>query len=324
VNPGALDPPRAASVVPGPPANGADPGIGSGLSAPSADGPPEESLAAVEAAPARAGGGGPAPRRPRRAPTKMGRWSRGEWERLLELYGTRPDAVVARMLGRTVASVRRMAERGMLPVRRPGRAPWSEDEERRLKSCLGMKPLPVIARMFGRSETEILAKERALSASIRRGPWTSADVRNLKAHYGSREDRHVAILLGRAVADVRRAAKALHLAKDKAFVRRLALAKGTLDPLQRRTLTEMPRWNAEQIQKLRALYPDHSNDEIAAAVRRSVKSVLSKAHELRLRKSPQRLREMGASNVGVRYGARPPAPALRRTVKPGARARRRA
>lgn len=62
-----------------------------------------------------------------------------------------------------------------------------------------------------------------------------------------------------------------------------------------------PRWTKEEIKFLLDWYADTSNTEIAEHLGRSVKSVVSKAFHMGLRKSPDRLREMGAENVSIRY-----------------------
>jgi hypothetical protein len=63
----------------------------------------------------------------------------------------------------------------------------------------------------------------------------------------------------------------------------------------------MPRWDAAAIEKLRQLYPTTPNLELARVLERSVKSVVSKAHNLGLKKEAERLREMGRENVSLRY-----------------------
>ena len=65
--------------------------------------------------------------------------------------------------------------------------------------------------------------------------------------------------------------------------------------------TKMPRWSDEEVVKLREMYGTGSNLEIAQALSRSVKSVVSKAHNLGLKKSSDRLQEMGRQNVNLRY-----------------------
>jgi len=63
----------------------------------------------------------------------------------------------------------------------------------------------------------------------------------------------------------------------------------------------MPRWTDEELDLLRDLYPRVPNLEIAQKLNRSVKSVVSKAHHLGLKKELERLQEMGRQNVSLRY-----------------------
>ena len=84
----------------------------------------------------------------------------------------------------------------------------------------------------------------------------------------------------------------LCLSKDKAFLRKVSGGKGS---------TRMPRWTGAELEVLHDLYPRQSNLEIAKKLNRSVKSVVSKAHHLGLKKDPARLKEMGQENVRLRY-----------------------
>jgi hypothetical protein len=63
----------------------------------------------------------------------------------------------------------------------------------------------------------------------------------------------------------------------------------------------MPRWRNDELELLRRDYPVQSNLELARRLGRSVKSVVSKAHHLGLKKSSERLRSMGRENVSLRY-----------------------
>jgi len=65
--------------------------------------------------------------------------------------------------------------------------------------------------------------------------------------------------------------------------------------------TRMPRWRMEELEFLQEVYATLPNLEIARRLGRSVKSVVSKAHQLSLEKSADRLREMGRENVSARY-----------------------
>jgi hypothetical protein len=114
--------------------------------------------------------------------------------------------------------------------------------------------------------------------------WSLDDLALLRRTYGSRADDWIAERLGCSAFDVASRAGELALAKDK---RRF--------PGQR-----MPRWTEQEIERLRAAYPTRSARAIAGELGRSVKSVVSKAQVLGLRKDAQRLREMGLENVALR------------------------
>ena len=108
-------------------------------------------------------------------------------------------------------------------------------------------------------------------------------------------DDDLALVFGRSLDAIRDKANDLCIAKDKAFLRKNSGGKRA---------TRMPRWTEEELDLLRDWYPSHSNLDIAHKLARSVKSVVSKAHNMGLRKDPSRLREMGRENVSLRYGKR--------------------
>jgi DNA-binding CsgD family transcriptional regulator len=209
--------------------------------------------------------------------------------RLKELYGLRDEESIARELNRPVASVRKMAESLFPMATRKG--PWTAPEVQELKRYLGVAGEEVIARVLGRTPEEVKRQITELGRIQSTGRWTPEEVAELKRVYGTRTDDDIALIFGRSVESVQRMATKLCLAKDKAFVRKL---KGT-------PATRMPRWSAEEIEQLKQLYPEHSNLEIAQALNRSVKSVVSKAHNLGLKKDRSRLQEMGRENVSLRY-----------------------
>lgn len=226
-----------------------------------------------------------------RSPTaRRGRWSQAEIARFKELYGLRDDAAIARELSRSVASVRRMAE--TLFKQPPKTGPWSDSEIRDLKKYLGASSIDVVARILHRSEGDVQAQVAELAKVQQSGRWTPQEVNDLKRLYGTRTDEDLAIVFGRSVESVRRVAQKHCLAKDKAFLRRLAGGEPS---------SRMPRWRKDELDLLREKYPRCSNLEIAQELGRSVKSVVSKAHNLGLKKDPQRLREMGRENVSLRY-----------------------
>ena len=120
------------------------------------------------------------------------------------------------------------------------------------------------------------------------------ELQQFRRIYGTRSDDDLSVIFGRPRRSVQALAAELHLAKDKAFLRRKH-GKGA---------SRMPRWNEAEFKLLRELYPDTANLEIARRLARSVKSVVSKAHQLGLRKNAERLVEMGRENVGLRYRER--------------------
>ena len=229
--------------------------------------------------------GGDQSDRPRR-----GRWSLAEIARLKELYGLKDDEAIAKELGRPVASVRRMAKT-LFPGEVTG-GPWSEEEVQNLKRYIGVAPEETIAHILGRSEASVRAQIEELSRVVSDREWSQVEIADLKRFYGTRTDEDIARIFGRTEEAVAEKASELCLAKDKAFIRKLSGAPAT----------KMPRWSAEEIERLKELYGDHSNLDIAKLLDRSVKSVVSKAHNLGLKKDRARLAEMGRENVSLRYG----------------------
>ena len=221
---------------------------------------------------------------------RRGRWSHPELTRLRELYGLRDDAAIARELNRPVGSVRRMAESLFQPAKRSG--PWSADEVQRLKKYLGATTENVIARILGRNVEEVHERITELGRIEKSGSWSREETAEFKRIYGTRTDDDLACIFGRNVEDVREFAARFAMAKDKAFLRKQN--GGT-------TSVRMPRWREEELDVLRAMYPDTKNLDIAKRLGRSVKSVVSKAHNLGLKKSSLRLRQMGRENVSLRY-----------------------
>jgi hypothetical protein len=149
----------------------------------------------------------------------------------------------------------------------------------------------VIARILGRPveevQTQIFDLGRIQSAS----PWTRTEIAQFKLVYGTRNDDDLARIFGRDIEEIRRLARERGLSKDKAFLKKL---RGV-------GATRMPRWKPEELAILKASYADGSNLEIARRLGRSVKSVVSMAHRFGLKKSPDRLHEMGQANVRARY-----------------------
>ncbi len=123
-------------------------------------------------------------------------------------------------------------------------------------------------------------------------PLSADETVRFKRLYGTRTDEDLSIVFGRQLESIRAVADTLCLSKDKAFLRRATGGSAK---------TRMPRWTGEELDLLRELYPVHSNLEIAQRLGRSVKSVVSKAHNMGLKKDKVRLQQMGRQNVRLRH-----------------------
>lgn len=221
--------------------------------------------------------------------SRKGRWTRAEIDRLKDMYGLRPESAIARELGRSTASVRKMAEEVFRAARKQG--PWTAKEIQDLKRYLGASGPEVIARILGREAGEVKAQIFELGRIQSASRWTRDELMNLRRLYGTRSDEDLAVIFSRTVDSIQRVARRYCLAKDKAYVKR-AVGNGA---------TRMPRWSNEELDQLRDLYPRVPNLEIAQKLQRSVKSIVSKAHHLGLKKELERLQEMGRQNVSLRY-----------------------
>jgi hypothetical protein len=207
----------------------------------------------------------------------------------MELYGLREDAVIARELNRPVSSVRKMAERLFPQVRTAG--PWTAVDVERLKHYLGATTEEVIARVLGKTPDQVRERILDLGRIQKDGGWARQETIDFKRLYGTRTDEDLSRIFGRSLEAIQAHALELALSKDKAFLRKLCGADST----------RMPRWASPELEILRRDYPTCSNLEIAHVLGRSVKSVVSKAHNMELKKSTDRLREMGRENVRRRY-----------------------
>jgi hypothetical protein len=219
---------------------------------------------------------------------KKGRWATPELAWLREHYVRRRDEVLERELGRPIDSVRKMAEQIFRGPRVSGE--WSAAEDAALRDGHGLRTEAEIAMVLRRTEADVRQRLRSLARGARAGRWTQSEIADLKRLFGSRRDEDLVSIFGRNLASIRRQAKALQLAKDKGFLRRL----------EGRPASRMPRWSPDEIKQLAKLYSELPNLEVARRLGRSVKSVVSKAHELDLKKSEDRLRDMGRQNVALR------------------------
>ncbi len=169
--------------------------------------------------------------------------------------------------------------------------PWSVGELRDLRRYLGGSSVEDVARILARSAPDVERKIEELRGQQQSRRWTREEIAEFKRLYGTRTDEDLAVIFERSPESVKRLSSRLCLAKDKAFVRRLSGPSSS----------RMPRWERGEIEKLVTLYPVEPNLEIAQRLNRSVKSIVSKAHNLGLKKEADRLREMGRENVSLRY-----------------------
>lgn len=123
-------------------------------------------------------------------------------------------------------------------------------------------------------------------------PLSRAQVLEFRRLYGTHTDAELCQRFGLPAEQIQALARRFALAKDKAFNRRLPGAEPTA----------MPRWTRAELELLVQLYPGTANLEIARRLQRTIKSVVSKAHHLGLKKTQSRLAEMGRENVALRYG----------------------
>ena len=157
-----------------------------------------------------------------------------------------------------------------------------------LKRYLGAHDDEVIARILGRRWTRCAQQIVELGRIQQPGRWTREEIAEFKRLYGTRTRRGPgAHLRPHASRRCKRLAQRYCLAKDKAFLRKLDGLGGDAHAAL----------GAAGARALRGLYPARANLEIAQQLDRSVKSVVSKAHNLGLKKDAERLREMGRENV---------------------------
>ncbi len=177
---------------------------------------------------------------------------------------------------------------------------WTEEDVNCLREMVGCSNLETMALVLGRPKQKVLAKLRHLSKTQRKGRFTEDEILFLKTFGPSRPDWALAIAMGRDVAVLRRKAKALGLGKDK---RLEEVPIPEIEPIIRlvpQPRLKMPRWSPEECRILKERYPRVSNLQIARALNRSVSSIVAKANELRLKKDPGRLEEMGRENAARR------------------------
>lgn len=219
---------------------------------------------------------------------RRGRFSADEDREVIVKYGQMPTEKLAQQMERTAASVERRATILFRGTRVKGR--WEECETQRLRGLFGTTTPEQVAVILRRTVADVTtAFSRLHNRAKTTTPLSGAELAEFKLLYGTRTDDDLTVIFGRAPELIAALAKRLCLSKDKAFVSKSG------------ERTRMPRWDPGAVALLTELYPLASNHEIARRLGRSIKSVVSKAHAMRLKKDRERLRQMGRDNVAKRY-----------------------
>lgn len=241
---------------------------------------------------------------------RRGNWSVQELERLRALLPFRGVKVTAALLRRSADSVQRKALDLLSVPSRKG--DWTDSDDWQLRQAWGAVELRLLAPMLGRPASEVLARANGLRQRTTSGPWSFTELRLLKKLYGTRSDQDLEVSLMRSRVEIAEIAERLCLAKDKRFQAergqllvdepvRFAMAADTAKARPSRVRSAMPRWTAEEVDRLQEIYPEHDNLAVARALGRTVISVANKAYQLGLRKSTTLLASIGRLNVAHRY-----------------------
>ncbi len=222
---------------------------------------------------------------------RKGNWSSQELERLKLLYPQSGERHVASLLRRSAASVRRKTTE--MFRRKNTRGDWIPKEEEQLRLSYGVLNLRALCLVLARSRRDVTERIRILRQK-RRGSWTRSEELLLKRIYPTRSDEDLEVCMSRSRGQIAKTAARLCLAKDKKFT----AEAGSLAVALR---TTMPRWAASEVVRLKELYSDSDNLEIARTLGRSVTSVANKASQMGLKKSRTVLAEIGRQNVSHRY-----------------------
>lgn len=233
-------------------------------------------------------------------PLRRGNWSVQELERLRLLLPHRGVAHTAVLLRRSPDSVQRKA---LLLLRSPLRqGPWSHGDDQQLRRAWGALEPGLLGPLLGRPSGEVRRRAEELRREMRGGPWSREEQRLLKKLYGTRRDEDLEVCLQRDRVEIKAVAKQLCLAKDKRLRAKLHGSPqpggGTAAGVRP---SSMPRWTAEDVGRLRELYPHYDNLTVARALGRTVTSVANKACQLGIKKSSEVLANIGRANIAVRY-----------------------
>ena len=232
-------------------------------------------------------------------PLRRGNWSVQELERLRLLLPHRGVEQTAALLRRSSDSVQRKALDLLRVPQRKG--PWTDSADLQLRQAWGALEPRLLGPMLGRPVGDVRRRADDLRRSLRRGPWTREERRMLKKLYGTRADADLEVCLQRGRDEIARVAKELCLAKDKRF----RASSGDERSRPGGKGPRMPRWSADEVRRLRQLYPHHDNLTVARELGRTVTSVANKAYQIGVKKSPELLADIGRSNIAFRYRPEP-------------------
>lgn len=105
------------------------------------------------------------------------------------------------------------------------------------------------------------------SSNLKTTPWTQKDVQRLKRLYPKNHNTKLADIFGRTIQSIRKKAQKLGIQKDDDY----------LTPQQNEIA-----WTETEIRKLREMYINSSNSEIAASLKRSKQAIQTKIKKLGL------------------------------------------
>lgn len=169
--------------------------------------------------------------------------------------------------------------------------PWSEEEIHSLRMYYGADDVSALGTVLRRTIVDIELKVSVLrlQANGNSDALSGEELVRFKDSYGRRDSVALVVMFDRDMHYLEALATQLSLSKDKAFVR------------SRGGITRMPRWSSDEIERLKRDYVWKPNARIARELGRSLKSVVSKAFQMDLKKGEARLCQMGRQNVQKRH-----------------------
>lgn len=232
---------------------------------------------------------------------KRGNWSVEELERVRAQFARRPIEQLARSLRRTEDSVRDRARR--IFKRTTQRGALTNAEQAELRAMVGIASIEEMALVLARARNRVLDVLQSWRDRRRSGRWADWELRYLRDFASKRPDWALELVTGRSRGAIVKRCAEYCIGTDRSLVPVELPELGTLPTLvlEPRASRRMPRWQAEDVERLRILYPIRPNLDLARIFGRSVKSIRAKAQDLGLKKAPERLEAMGRENVQRRY-----------------------